>query len=84
MTVQQIHVKLFARAKELVNSELISVTISEGMTVEELRLAIAKQYPELQSLSNQLLIAIDNAYAGEGQILNPEQEVACFPPVSGG
>ncbi|WP_145171089.1 MoaD/ThiS family protein [Gimesia aquarii] len=84
MTVQQIHVKLFARAKELVNSELISVTISEGMTVEQLRLAIAEQYPELQPLSNQLLIAIDNAYAGESQILNPEQEVACFPPVSGG
>ncbi len=84
MTAHQIQVKLFARAKELANSELISVLVSEGITVEELRQAIAEQYPQLQPLSSQLLIAVDNAYAGESQILNPQQEVACFPPVSGG
>lgn len=84
MTAHQIQVKLFARAKELANSELISVLVSEGITVEELRQAISEQYPQLKPLSSQLLIAVDNAYAGESQILNSQQEVACFPPVSGG
>lgn len=84
MMAHQIQVKLFARAKELANSELISVFVSEGITVEELRQAIAEQYPQLKPLSSQLLIAVDNAYAGESQILNSQQEVACFPPVSGG
>lgn len=84
MMAHQIQVKLFARAKELANSELISVLVSEGITVEELRQAIAEQYPQLKPLSSQLLIAVDNAYAGESQILNSQQEVACFPPVSGG
>ncbi|WP_417386307.1 MoaD/ThiS family protein [Gimesia sp.] len=84
MTVQQIQVRLFARARELANSDLISVQIQEGTTVARLRQAIAEQVPELQPLSGQLLIAVDNAYAGEDQLLTETQEVACFPPVSGG
>ena len=84
MTAQQIQIKLFARAKELAESELITVAVSEGTTVAALRLAIADQFPQLKRLSSQLLIAIDNAYAGEDQALNGKQEVACFPPVSGG
>ena len=84
MTAQQIQIKLFARARELAESELISVKVSEGFTVAALRLAIAEQYPQLKPLSSQLLIAVDNAYAGEDQTLNEKQEVACFPPVSGG
>ena len=84
MTVQQIQIKLFARARELAESELISVSVKQGATVAELRLAMAEQFPQLQPLSSQLLIAVDNAYAGEDQSLNAQQEVACFPPVSGG
>lgn len=84
MTVQQIQVRLFARARELANSDLISVQVGEGTTVARLRQAIAEQVPQLQPLSGQLLIAVDNAYAGEDQLLTETQEVACFPPVSGG
>ncbi len=84
MTTQQIQIKLFARARELAASDLISVAVTEGASVADLRLAIAEQFPQLKPLSSQLLIAVDNAYAGEDQTLNGEQEVACFPPVSGG
>lgn len=84
MTVHQIQVRLFARAKELANSERISVESTGEMSVAELRLALAEQYPQLEPLSGQLLIAIDNAYAAEEQVVRPQQEVACFPPVSGG
>lgn len=84
MTVQQIQIKLFARARELAESELISVSVETDATVAQLRLAMAEQFPQLQPLSSQLLIAVDNAYAGEEQTLNAQQEVACFPPVSGG
>ncbi|HAH43246.1 MoaD/ThiS family protein [Gimesia sp.] len=84
MTAQQIQVRLFARARELADSDLISVQVGAGTTVARLRQAIAEQYPSLQPLSGQLLIAVDNAYAGEEQLLTEAQEVACFPPVSGG
>tara|TARA_R110002111_G_scaffold262702_1_gene340355 strand:- start:65193 stop:65447 length:255 start_codon:yes stop_codon:yes gene_type:complete len=84
MTVQQIQVRLFARARELAAQELIPVAMAEGETVADLRRALSEQYPQLEPLSSQLLIAVDNAYAGEDQVLNVHQEVACFPPVSGG
>jgi len=84
MTVQQIQVRLFARARELADSDLILVQVGAGTTVARLRQAIAEQFPSLQPLSGQLLIAVDNAYAGEEQLLTEAQEVACFPPVSGG
>lgn len=84
MTASSIQVRLFARARELAGSDMISVKAVDEMTVSWLRTAIAEQYPVLKSLSGQLLIAVDNAYAGEEQPLNPEQEIACFPPVSGG
>ncbi|QDT93776.1 MoaD/ThiS family protein [Gimesia algae] len=84
MTAQQIQVRLFARARELANSDLISVQVGGETTVARLRQAIAEQVPQLQPLSGRLLIAVDNAYAGEDQLLTETQEVACFPPVSGG
>ncbi|QDV20943.1 Molybdopterin synthase sulfur carrier subunit [Gimesia panareensis] len=84
MTASSIQVRLFARARELAGSDTISVNAVDEMTVAWLRTAIAEQYPVLKSLSGQLLIAVDNAYAGEEQPLNAEQEIACFPPVSGG
>lgn len=84
MTTQQIQIKLFARARELAESESIAVAVTEGTTVAALRQAMAEQFPQLKPLSSQLLIAIDNAYAGEDQTLTGKQEVACFPPVSGG
>ncbi|QDU53047.1 MoaD/ThiS family protein [Gimesia panareensis] len=84
MTASSIQVRLFARARELAGSDTISVNAVDEMTVAWLRTAIAEQYPVLKSLSGQLLIAVDNAYAGEEQPLNPKQEIACFPPVSGG
>ena len=85
MTASSIQVRLFARARDLAGSETISVTAADNeMTVTRLRTAIAEQYPALQPLSGQLLIAVDNAYASEEQLLNSDQEIACFPPVSGG
>lgn len=84
MTASSIQVRLFARARELAGCDTISVKAVDNMTVARLRSAIAEQYPELQSLSGQLFIAIDNAYVGEEQPLTAEQEIACFPPVSGG
>jgi molybdopterin converting factor subunit 1 len=84
MTASSIQVRLFARARELAGGDTISVPADEELTVARLRTAIAEQYPALQPLSSQLLIAVDNAYAGEEQLLNANQEIACFPPVSGG
>ena len=38
----------------------------------------------MQSLADMLLIAINNDYANDEVLIHTGDEVACFPPVSGG
>ena len=77
-------VRLFARARDLAGREYLSLELSEPATVAELKKRLGEEVPELQSLVPSLLVAIGTDYAGPETRLAPEQEIACFPPVSGG
>lgn len=56
----------------------------EGMTLKELRQLLLEQYPALEQELRQALLAINQEYAHEESKLNPEDEIAFIPPVSGG
>jgi sulfur-carrier protein len=77
-------VRLFARAKEAVGRDRVEVDVPEQATVADLRAALAGQFPALAPLAPHLLIAINADYAADTTILDPNAEIACFPPVSGG
>jgi len=80
----KLDVRLFAQARDLVQSERVRIELPEKPTVSDLRRILAERYPELASLSSTLLVAIGVDYAEDERLLMPEDEVACFPPVSGG
>jgi sulfur-carrier protein len=77
-------VKLFARARDLAGTETLAIRLSAGATVAELRRAICEVCPKLKTLSGGLLVAVNAKYAGDATTLSTGDEVACFPPVSGG
>ncbi len=77
-------VKLFAQAKDLAGSESIEIQTEEQTTVARFRELLSEQYPSLQAIVPHLLIAIDMNYVSDDFLINPESEIACFPPVSGG
>ncbi len=52
-------------------------------TVADLKAYLIQQFPELDRLSS-LAIAVNQAYAGEDDLLNETDEIALIPPVSGG
>ncbi len=79
-----IEVRLFAGARQAAESELVAVSLPNSATVADLRQALIAQFPALVPWESRLLIAVDQQYAGEQQSLSPDDEVACFPPVSGG
>lgn len=79
-----IDVKLFAQARDLAGASPVSLEVPSMACVRELRSALAARYPSLKGLAPTLLVAIDNRYAADDQKLDPQAEVACFPPVSGG
>jgi molybdopterin converting factor subunit 1 len=77
-------VKLFARAKDLVGAETVSVDVPGQATVRDLRQCLASAYPALKSLLARSALAVNNEFAGDSAILPTNAEVALLPPVSGG
>ncbi|MCP4174841.1 MAG: MoaD/ThiS family protein [Fuerstiella sp.] len=80
----KIAVLLFAAAKDAAGSSTIQLTLKESATIGELREQLAKAVPALERLNVHLLIAVNSDYADDSVVLNKNDKVACFPPVSGG
>jgi molybdopterin synthase sulfur carrier subunit len=79
-----LQVKLFANAREVVGSSVVEIPWSDGQTVLQLKQALAERYPALQPMISRLLVAVNNDYAADEAAIQTVNEVACFPPVSGG
>jgi MoaE-MoaD fusion protein len=79
-----IHIRLFASLKDKAGQPHISVSLPEAATVQQLRAAIAADYPQLAPALPTALVAVNKAYAGDETPIQATDEVAIFPPVSGG
>lgn len=77
-------IKLFAKARDLVGSPVIEIPWVDGQTVAQLKTRLSELHPEIQPLVPRLLVAVNNDYAADSRPLSASDEVACFPPVSGG
>jgi len=55
----------------------------DGDKVGDVRKALFSAYPSMANLAS-LLIAVNEAYAGDDVSINPGDEVVLIPPVSGG
>lgn len=80
----KLQVQLFAAARDAAGQSPVSVTLPENADVAELKRQLLEDLPALKVLAASLLVAVNNEYADEDRILNATDEVACFPPVSGG
>ncbi|MEN8250075.1 MAG: MoaD/ThiS family protein [Bacteroidota bacterium] len=77
-----IKVKLFGIAKEIAGER--TLVINETLeTTEELLKYLRSEYPDFIKLKS-LLIAINDEYAFPESRINPDDEIAIIPPVSGG
>ncbi len=78
------HIRLFARARDLARSDTIAVDLPAGATVRELRQRIAAAYPALAELLRRSALAVDDEFAEDDRVIPLRAEVALLPPVSGG
>jgi len=78
-------VKLFAWFREIAKAEEIEVDFTEG-SVNELIEAIKKEKPELKEAldGGNFFVAVNREVASEESQVKEGDEVAIFPPVSGG
>jgi len=82
--MKMLRVKLFAKARDLAGTPEIQVPWQDGQSVALLKQQLGELYPALGPLVPGLLVAVNNDYAGDSAVLSSSDEVACFPPVSGG
>lgn len=80
----KVRVRLFAVARELSSCDSLELELPAGSTIDDLRTALAKHVPALQEVLPGVLFAIGTSYASNKTPLQPDAEVACIPPVSGG
>jgi len=79
----RIAVLLFARYGEVAGVSSIEVEVPPGATLSQVWEAVQARVPGLRRETAPLL-ARDRAYARPEQTVQPGDEIAAFPPVSGG
>ncbi len=80
----ELEVRLFASLKDRAGRDRITVNLARSATVAELETAIGRDYPRLAAALPSALFAVNKAFAGADTVLEPGDDVAIFPPVSGG
>ncbi len=80
----KLHVRLFARARDLAGADHVAVELPAGATVADLRARLVAQYTRLAELAKRCAVAVDAEFAGDEDVLKDGAEIALLPPVSGG
>lgn len=80
----EFEIRLFATLKDRAGRSQIQVAVSPPATIDTLLQATAEQFPELAPALPTVLVSVNKTYAGKDALLQPGDEVALFPPVSGG
>ncbi|HEV8375628.1 MAG TPA: MoaD/ThiS family protein [Candidatus Polarisedimenticolia bacterium] len=80
----KVRVLLFARLRELARSDALELELPEGSTAGSVWLRLQEQVEALRAYRRPPLMAIDQAYVSPDSVLAGGEEVAFFPPVSGG
>ncbi len=80
----ELQVRLFATLKDRAGGSRIAVPIATPTTVDELCATIGARYPALAPSLASALVAVNREYAFGDTEIHAGDEIAIFPPVSGG
>lgn len=80
-----VEIRLFATLKDRAGQNRVSLTLAgPDVTVQEMLVELAAAYPALAPSLPTSLVAVNRQYAEAHTPIHPGDEVALFPPVSGG
>ncbi len=73
--------RMFARFREVLGEE---IAFKDGVTVAELKNMVADMLRSKGEDPGIILVAVNGRYASDDTMISSNDEVAVFPPVSGG
>jgi molybdopterin synthase catalytic subunit len=80
----RVRVLFFGAARDAVGHEQAEVELAAPVDADAARAELLARYPALQRFGNSLLLAVNQEYAERTRELADGDELALFPPVSGG
>lgn len=81
MTVK---VLFFAKLREKMGFKEIDVELAQSVTLEQFEALLTAQYPHFSDLPQPVLVSVNQEFAQSEQMVSAGDEVAFFPPVTGG
>lgn len=82
--MMELEIRLFATLKDRAGQERITVQLDDPATVQTLLMAVAADYPKLATAVNSSIVSVNKAFAMADTAVQRGDEIAIFPPVSGG
>ena len=77
-------VRMFARCRDLVEAEAVTIEVRDGGTVADVRAALGEAFPALRGMLPRCAVAVNDDFAADDATLPAGASAALLPPVSGG
>jgi len=84
MVAMKVRILLFARLRDLVGTESVELDSPDIESVGDAYRILRARHPELEAFSRSLLVAVNQEFADWNTPVAEGDELALFPPVSGG
>jgi len=82
--MKPVTVLFFATLKDKAGTTGINLDLPENCNVFELKQILFQRFPSLPQSSSSMLVAVNQQYAFDRDVIPAGAEIALFPPVSGG
>ena len=79
-----VKILFFASLRDLVGKSEIEIDLEGKASVRDVFQELQIRYPSLKKYENALLVAVNQEYSNLDTPISPNDEIAFFPPVSGG
>ena len=80
----ELEIRLYATLRDKVGQSRITVPLEETITVSDLIDLVKTEYPVMDEALGTAVVSVNRAFATADTAVNAGDEVAMFPPVSGG
>lgn len=80
----KVTIKLFARMREVVGSSTLERDLDGNATVADVKHSLQAEFPNLAQVAPRTIVSVNKEFADDTTPVADGDEVAFFPPVSGG